>query len=281
MLIRAESPAVIQAGFPRQVFLAHVADHGSPVPDPGHLDTGLFHERAHPGSGTVTIERGQGFGNVLGGEGLGEQPLHPAPGKSQGGKGAVPDIIGRRWMNVTHAQLVHALLQQFARPAHEFLIALVKHVQQGGHLAKVNPGEGFIVFADVAGVVDEIRQLDGLGVCRSRRQVIPVHGLAHGPVAIAGLADVRKLVNQPGHPGAEGFLDVVMGGRGVLHGVVQPGGGNHFLAASDFLDQVGDGFQVHLVGLLTVLAPVVDALVGAGGENPGAFDEIGHEFPGR
>ncbi len=108
--------------------------------------------------------------------------------------------------------------------------------------------------------------------------MIPVHRLAHGPVAVAWPANVGEFPNQPRHFRAEGILDVVMGGRGVFHGVVQPGGGDHLLVVSDCGDQVGHCLQMGIVGLLTVLAAVPDALVGAGGKLARAPDEVVHEI---
>jgi hypothetical protein len=85
-------------------------------------------------------------------------------------------------------------------------VPLVEDLEQGGGLGEIDPGEARVVAADVPAVVDEVRELHGLGTGRRARRVTPVDRLAHRPVAVARLADVGELGNQAANRRAEGAL---------------------------------------------------------------------------
>ena len=129
---------------------------------------------------------------------------------------------------------------------------------------------------DVLTVIDEVGELDRLGAIRCLCRVLAVDFLAHSPVAVPGLADIGELLDEVGNRLAEFLLDVIQGRRRILHRVMQPGRCNHLLVIADRRDEAGDRLEVHMVGLLVVLASVIDALVGTGRIFTGAFDEIAH-----
>ena len=109
--------------------------------------------------------------------------------------------------------------------------------------------------------------------------MLAIDGLAHRPIAVARLADVGQLAHQLGHRRAEFRLDVAEGRRGVFHRIVQPGGGDHLRVVHHRGDQLGHRLQVHGIGLLVVLAPVIDPPMGIGGVVAGAGDQIRIHVP--
>jgi len=165
---------------------------------------------------------------------------------------------------------------QRARSLQQPGIAFAEHFEQGVHLLKKDAGETRIVACDVFAVVDQVGELDRLGARRRERHVPTVDLLACRTIAVAGTADIGQVPDQCRDRGAELPLHVFERGRRVLHHVVQPGGGDHLSVLGRRGNQACHGFQVNVVGLIAVLAALVDALVRTRRKFPGAIDQFGH-----
>ena len=102
--------------------------------------------------------------------------------------------------------------------------------------------------------------------------------LAHGTVSVAGPAYVGQRLDQPRNRCAKFALDVLHGGWRVFDHVVEPCRSYHFLVMGDRGNQARYALQVRLIGLIVVLAALVDALMCARCEGSGTFYQLGHRL---
>ena len=104
-----------------------------------------------------------------------------------------------------------------------------------------------------------------------------VDALASRPVTVTRPTNVGQLRDQGGHRSPELPLHILHRGRRVLHGVVQPGRCDHLIVVDHLPDQVGHRLEMHVIGLIGVFSPLVDARMGLGGIFNGACYQVSHE----
>ena len=199
-------------------------------------------------------------------------------GKRRRSSSGVQDILDRQIARSQRrkTQFFATTGNDFPGPRQQPGFAAFQHFKQGRCFRNKNPSKCLVVLDDIAAIVDQVRQLDGLGLTACVRQMLPVYRFTNGPVSVGRPADIGEFVDHDRDCRAELRFDIFVGRRSILQRIVQPGTGYRLGVVADRGDDIGNRFQVGVVGLVGVLAPLIDTAMGLGREFLGAFDEILH-----